>query len=813
MVRTHDECKHAIARLESTPQGVFGFDTERVAYIREHASQGATSDKAAIAQIASSVVAVIFILHEWPICYFEFKQFMESSAFKKAAVCIRQDATALRNRFPHITPDGCVEILQRARRAFPELPNHKVGTLSRELLGRSMDKRMDHRFWEARWYTARQLRYAKLDAVAHRMIELVVSIKEGGGAAAAAAPPAPSTGDGGVPDLYEASDDEFDDPGLPQTNEACTRHRTATPADDAIIDDDSLIPGDTAADEPTVDEPTATTDGPTDKDAVEPCLLKRCKDVIDAFAADPSSGTYIALPSSLSVAERKQLHHYADQWGLHHRSATRDGQRQLMILRWLPFAPVTAAIARAALGSTVMMSPVSTENNPAIAPAPVRGVVVDFDPSNTNGPSWTCRYDDNTTATVQIDELNIQLQRRVIADFGSASLSIPGLPAARVEMPAVGGEGATRELEKLLDGCDENWATSLWSYLGYDIKHWITNFASMCTADKHSRAYKAFLVDISDCVFKIRALDGGSTDFDRVYAHARRTMTQAHIARLRRKYWRTRCRYHVPEPRRLVRDLYDLYCFYKEMDDPSKPATPGQPEPKFFSADSWSIFLKEIKYVQEGLLSDLPGVEMYLLLPKAMRDGTQRYRCMRSGSAIEGHHLHYRLAQHPGAKGRVSPRLENACMNLFDLAFNICAGVKAGVLPDLGHFEPWWNDAAIAALGPNPNPEHVPPSLRQWHCINNDAEPICKRGILWDELDAAKDLTESSPQRILPLRTDEDVAAVMQHPEDIIRRDVASIERKTGLRTTARHLNDLVQRSMQNALAQVALTIARRPEL
>ena len=387
VVRTHDECKHAIARLESTPQGVFGFDTERVAYIREHASQGATSDKAAIAQIASSVVAVIFILHEWPICYLEFKQFMESSAFKKAAVCIRQDATALRNRFPHITPDGCVEILQRARRAFPELPNHKVGTLSRELLGRSMDKRMDHRFWEARWYTARQLRYAKLDAVAHRMIELVVSIKEGGGAAAAAAPPAPSTGDGGVPDLYEASDDEFDDPGLPQTNEACTRHRTATPADDAIIDDDCLIPGDTAADEPTVDEPTATTDGPTDEDAVEPCLLKRCKDVIDAFAADPSSGTYIALPSSLSVAERKQLHHYADQWGLHHRSATRDGQRQLMILRWLPFAPVTAAIARAALGSTVMMSPVSTENNPAIAPAPVRGVVVNFDPSNTNGPS------------------------------------------------------------------------------------------------------------------------------------------------------------------------------------------------------------------------------------------------------------------------------------------------------------------------------------------------------------------------------------------------------------------------------------------
>ena len=50
-VRTHNECKNAIALLSSTPNDVFGFDTERVAYIKEHAGQGTSSDKAAIAQI------------------------------------------------------------------------------------------------------------------------------------------------------------------------------------------------------------------------------------------------------------------------------------------------------------------------------------------------------------------------------------------------------------------------------------------------------------------------------------------------------------------------------------------------------------------------------------------------------------------------------------------------------------------------------------------------------------------------------------------------------------------------------------------
>ena len=346
-----------------------------------------------------------------------------------------------------------------------------------------------------------------------------------------------------------------------------------------------------------------------------------------------------------------------------------------------------------------------------LADIPVRGTVKAFDPVHASGPSWMCEYDDASTATIQIDELNVQLQRRFVSDFGSESLRIPGLPTARVDMPAVGGETMTEQLRELLDKCDDNWATSVWSYLGYDIKHWMTNFAAMCTADKHSRAYKAFLVDLSDCIFKIRVLDDGSTDFDRVRAHALGTMSPEHVARLKRKYWRLRCRYHVPEPKRLVRDLYDLYCFYNAMDDPSRPAAPGQPEPKFFSADSWTIFLKEVKYVQEGLLSDLPGIEMYSLLPP-IRDGTQRFRCKRGGSAIEGHHLHYRLTGHPGAKGIITPRLENAYMNLYDLAANMRAAVKAGIMPDLGHFMPWWNDAAIAALGPNPNPEHIPPVLR-----------------------------------------------------------------------------------------------------
>ena len=91
----------------------------------------------------------------------------------------------------------------------------------------------------------------------------------------------------------------------------------------------------------------------------------------------------------------------------------------------------------------------------------------------------------------------------------------------------------------------------------------------------------------------------------------------------------------------IIRHLYDVFCFFKDMKDPSRP------EHNFLVADAWAIFVKEIGYVQKGFLSDLPGMNMYVYQRTCARTGFIFYRSRRSSSALEGYHLHLRAAQHP----------------------------------------------------------------------------------------------------------------------------------------------------------------------
>ena len=44
--------------------------------------------------------------------------------------------------------------------------------------------------------------------------------------------------------------------------------------------------------------------------------------------------------------------------------------------------------------------------------------------------------------------------------------------------------------------------------------------------------------------------------------------------------------------------------FFKDLSDPQSPTK------KFFTSDHAAVFLKEIKYVQTGYLSDPPGMNM-----------------------------------------------------------------------------------------------------------------------------------------------------------------------------------------------------------
>ena len=102
-----------------------------------------------------------------------------------------------------------------------------------------------------------------------------------------------------------------------------------------------------------------------------------------------------------------------------------------------------------------------------------------------------------------------------------------------------------------------------------------------------------------------------------------------------------------------------------------------QPGHRFLVSGHRDIFLREIKYVQKGLLSDPPGMDMYLLIgmtTTGLRSATppassslsshvpaahtcppfgRLWRSIRTTSPLEGYHLHLRAAQAAAAKGSV----------------------------------------------------------------------------------------------------------------------------------------------------------------
>ena len=82
-------------------------------------------------------------------------------------------------------------------------------------------------------------------------------------------------------------------------------------------------------------------------------------------------------------------------------------------------------------------------------------------------------------------------------------------------------------------------------------------------------------------------------------------MSAEAISRAPRRYWRRMARYSCPEPSIIIRGLFDVYTFFREMDDPLRPGH------KFLTHDAEAIFVKEIGYVQKGYLSDMPGVNYY----------------------------------------------------------------------------------------------------------------------------------------------------------------------------------------------------------
>ena len=578
--------------------------------------------------------------------------------------------------------------------------------------------------------------------------------------------------------------------------------------------------------------------------------LQASRDAIDAYAASNRSSD-LELPCSLSAAERKELHGHADTHKLVARSVGVGRDTQLIISRWKPLTAFTAAIGASAVGATVARdaphpapAPArasrsrsraaaayadaemraagvgAPESDPlaaavgggripsaadvaagreqqqrdvqqrrgnlfeaqADAPAAVplmRGSVIAFD---ANEMRWQLKYTNDTEEWVGVDLLNMRLQRRHTADAIGDDVA-----------PSIGADPA--EIEGFISGIVRDWAKGR---IKYDIRHFMANFSSMVAADKSSPAYGIFMAYVSASIFKI--LPG---EHDRVRRHMEGLgMTSAAIGKAPRRYWRRMGRYSCPEPEVIIRGLYDVFSFFRNMKDPARP------EHNFFVRDAWAIFTKEIAYVQKGYLSDVPGMNMYRYHHTCARTGFIFYRGVRSSSALEGYHMHLRAAQHPGAK-HSGYKLETARSNLFDFAWNIRAAESAGNMRHHGHFSIWHVDtlARLCDGWLTPGTDAEPPALRGFRRTRTDVAPLTTRGIDWEQVKLLS-AVGARALGLAALQSREEQQAVLQYPALVGAGDAAGIERATGIRTSSARLLALASQVCLQAAADAALNAA-----
>ncbi|KAJ1445400.1 hypothetical protein M885DRAFT_607790 [Pelagophyceae sp. CCMP2097] len=158
--------------------------------------------------------------------------------------------------------------------------------------------------------------------------------------------------------------------------------------------------------------------------------------------------------------------------------------------------------------------------------------------------------------------------------------------------------------------------------------------------DKHSEIAEAFNVMTSDAFFKL--CEG---EWERLLKHLKHPeidMTDAQVARIKRAYKRRMLDCECPGAAR------HCLCHPRRLLLLRRQGRTDRPGQRAFVSNAELIFQKDIKYAQKGLLSDLPGVQMYRHVGKLVT-GFALYRGHRNSSALEGMHLHYRFSQHLGA--------------------------------------------------------------------------------------------------------------------------------------------------------------------
>ena len=309
----------------------------------------------------------------------------------------------------------------------------------------------------------------------------------------------------------------------------------------------------------------------------------------------------LELPSTFLRVERKKLHRFASSFALYSKSVGPEGDRRLIVSRWRPIEIVEASWPAAmVLGSLVAKevpatlrrarrASASTSPSPAPITKVVRGRVEAYNEATTK---WTLAYDDDNVADEVVDlaELNVRLKRRFDYDHGRDGCGEPGAQPARqgrrgAEEGLASGSaprvGALDDgyLQGLLDAITKEWKEGK---LKYDIRHYMANFGMMAAVEKNSPAFKIFMGYVSDAIYKM--LDD---EAERVRLHMKMLgMSDDAIKRAPRRYWRRMAKYSCPDPATIIRGLYDVYAFFREMEDPARPGH------AFFVDGAEKIFLK-----------------------------------------------------------------------------------------------------------------------------------------------------------------------------------------------------------------------------
>ena len=183
-------------------------------------------------------------------------------------------------------------------------------------------------------------------------------------------------------------------------------------------------------------------------------------------------------------------------------------------------------------------------------------------------------------------------------------------------------------------------------------------------------------------------------------------------------------RYVCPEPKIIIQGLCDVYDFFDGLMDPTQPST----NHKVLSPDAKAIFEKNIRYVQQGWCSDMPGVPMYAPIGIYKASGLTKYRCLRSQSALEAYHLHLRLAKSPMAR-TAGMQMGIAREMLFDFNWAIKAMEKAKRMKKHGHMFLWYVDALYDVVAGWLEPGAMPAVLKDWNRVDTTVKPAMFRGV------------------------------------------------------------------------------------